>query len=203
MACLAAGLLGVVSAFTPWWYTSTSSSGTSSVAYFYPGGSIYAGGGGGGGITSYANYGLPSVGLLYAAAWVGAFVLAVTSWVVAGYAMGVSRGKWGSVPGRRTARTALLVAMVVGALLALAVPIAQPSLYRTDNPLGSCTSAAPPGPCASFWGTTHGGGTTTVWGAGLGWWLDLALVVLLLMALAVETSAGALGPEPARGRDGA
>ena len=201
MACLVAGFVGAVSAFTPWWYTSTSSSGTSSTAYFYPGGNIYAGGGGGGGITSYVGYGLPSVGLLYAAVYVGTLALVAVSWVVAGYALGASRGKWGSVTGRRAARMALLAAIVVGALLAIALPTAQPSLYRADDPLGSCTSAAPPGPCGSFWGTAHAAGTTTVWGAGLGWWLDLALVVLFLTGLAPAAFASAPGPEPAPRRE--
>lgn len=201
MACLVAGFLGAVSAITPWWYTSTSSSGTSSTAYFYPGGNIYAGGGGGGGITSYVDYGLPSVGQLYAAAFVGVLALVAVSWVVAGYALGVSRGKWDSVAGRRAARMALLAAIVVGALLSIALPTAQPSLYRADDPLGSCASAAPPGPCGSFWGTTHGASMTTVWGAGLGWWLDLALVVLLLPGLALAAFASAPSPEPARRRE--
>lgn len=196
VACLVAGLLAVLSAFTPWWYATTSSLGTSSTALFYPGSNLYAGGGGGGGTTTYANSGLPSVGGLYLSVLAGAIALALLAWLVAGHSLGLARGKWSSLSVRRAARFALLAAVVLSAFLAFAVPVAQPALYRADNPAGSCSSAAPPGVCGSFWGTSSGPAGTSSWGAGLGWWLDLTSAVLLGLAVALGTVAVVPRPMP-------
>ena len=198
VACLLAGLLGAISAATPWWTTSTSSSGTSSMAEFYPGGDLYAGGGGGGGYTSYANAGIASIGDLYAVVLAGTIAIALVGWALTAFAIGRSRGRWGGPRYRRFVRPAHFVAVGVGVLLAVTVPVVQPELYRTANPGGACTSAAPPGACTSFWGTTHGVGATVLWGAGLGWWMDVAAAALLALALLFETVVAAKAPRTGR-----
>jgi len=194
-ACLTAGLLGTGAAYTPWWYSSTTT-GTGSTVDFYPGTSFYAGGGGGGGTSSYFGYGLTWVGALYTLVLGGAIVVVLTSWVVAGYQLGASRGKWDS--GRRLARGALLGALLLGGALAIGVSVGQPALYRLDNPSGTCASAVPPGPCGSFWGASHG----EIWGAGLGWWLDLGAVALLAVAAALGTQRRASAAEAGGNRAG-
>lgn len=184
-----AGFPAVVAAFAPWWYTSTSSAGTSSTAYFLPGSSIYAGGGGGGGFTSYAAYGAASVGVLYLVVLVGTVALALVCWSMGAYGLGAALRRWSVRPARRGAGAAVAVALGLATTLAVLVPVLQPVLFRSDNPSGACTASPAAGPCRSFWGTTHAGGESSVWGAGAGWWLDVASAVLVALALVAWASA--------------
>jgi len=180
---LVAALLAAASALTPWWYTSTSSSGASSTAEYFPGTAIYVSGGGGGGYTSYTAQGLPSVATLYASVLAGLAVVALLAFGVAVTGFGRSLGRWNSPRAVPAVTAAVVVGLVAGCVLAAAVPFTQPSLYRSDDPHGSCSPTPPPGPCASFWGTSQAAGATKVWGAGAGWWLDLASCVLFAVAL--------------------
>lgn len=187
---LGAAALTALSALTPWWFTSTSTGATSSQALFYPGGSLYAGGGGSGGFTTYAAEGLGPVGALYVSVLVLAVVVALLA-AAAGLMLLVGRRS----PRHALARIALVVAMVVGALLVIAVPAAQPDLYRAANPGGGCSTLGSPNVCDSFWGSMSAAGRSVSWGAGLGWWLDLAAVILLGLAIYLVASSEVLSPD--------
>jgi len=204
-AALFAGLLAAASALTPWWYTSTSSSGTSSTAEYLPGSAIYVSGGGGGGYTSYTAQGLPTVATLYGSVLGGLAVVALLALGVAVLGFGRSLGRWNRPRGVPVVTATVLAGLVAGAVLAAAVPLAQPPLYRSDDPHGSCSPTPPPGPCSSFWGTSQVAGVTRVWGAGAGWWLDLACCVLFAAALMSGSTAllrdeGVEGTAPGRTR---
>jgi hypothetical protein len=160
------------------------------MAEFYPGGSLRVGGGGGGGTTTYASYGIPSVGALYTGILVSELVLVVVGAFAAIWGLVLSRGVGSSARVRRAARGMLLGTTILAAVIVVAVPALQSTLYHHDNPVGSCSSTTPAGPCYSFWGITQGSGTTTSWGAGLGWWLGLGSAVLL--AAAFQTGASSV-----------
>lgn len=196
-AGLFAGFLAVLSALSPWWYTTTSSTGTHSTAEFYPGENLYVSGGGGGGFTSYAAHGLAAVGGLYGLVLAGSLVVAFTGWGTAVLSVRRALGRGSEIRSRRATTGLLVVGLGVGILLAVAVPLAQPSLYRSDDPGHSCTSSVSPGPCSSFWGSTTTPATTTVWGAALGWWLGAVAAVLLAIALLLLWSSAPA--TPARG----
>ena len=185
VALLVAGVVALSAALSPWWYTRTSSAGASSTAEFYPGGSFYAGGGGGGGTTTYAAYGLSLVGALYEGILAGSAVLTVLAWAGAG--QGFLRWARQSGPDRQGLAIPPLVAtgLSLAAGLLLVDPLAQPLLYRSDDPGGSCTVGSAAGPCSSFWGSVQSSGVSRVWGAGQGWWLDLGVVVLFALVVVV------------------
>jgi hypothetical protein len=181
LALLVAGALAVAAAASPWWFTRTVSPGTSSTAEYYPGGSFYAGGGGGGGTTTYSAYGLTLVGGLYEAILGATLLLALVAWAVA--ALGLrrpARSPASQEQGHR--RRKILCAATAASLgLLVAVPALQPWFYRSDDPGGSCSVGATPGPCSSFWGSTDVSGVSRMWGAGAGWWVELAVAVLLAL----------------------
>jgi hypothetical protein len=189
LALVLVAVLALIAAFSPWWYTTTSSGATSSTAEFYPGTTFYAGGGGGGGVTSYASYGLGSVGGLYVGILVTSILLALLAGAVGLYGLGRASGRFGGSGGPRLARIALLAALGAAVVLAVVVPVAQPALYQAANPAGTCSPAPPASPCTSFWGTSHAGGSTTVWGAGAGWWLDILAALFVVVGLYLGTSA--------------
>ena len=195
VAALLAGLLATVSSVTPWWYLSTP---TGRVEY-YPGTSVYVTGGGGGGLTTYANSGVASVGDLYLLVLAGAVAVAVLGWCLGGYGLARMIGRIAG--GRRLARVALLASIFLSVLLLAAVPFAQPALYAAANPARACTSAAPPGACTSFWGSSHGPTGSTVWGAGAGWWFLGASAILLLLALWLGTVAAVSSADLQRARE--
>lgn len=195
---LVAGAVALSAALTPWWYTRTTSAGTSSTAEFYPGGSFYAGGGGGGGTTTYAAYGLALVGALYEGILAGSILLTLLAWASAG--RGFLRSVRRSGPRRqdRTIPRVVAAGLALAVGLLLAVPLAQPSLYRSDDPGGSCAAGAATGPCSSFWGSAQSSGASRVWGAGTGWWLDLVLAVLLAFVFVLwvwQADPGAEAPD--------
>jgi hypothetical protein len=186
-ACFLAGVVGGISAFSPWWFVTTSSTATSSSAYYYPGTDTTVVTDGGGGTTTYAAVHVPSVGDLCVLVLVGAIVLTLASFALAVYGLGYARGRWGTSRGRAAARRILLAAVLVGLLLVVVVPIAQPALFRTDDPMGACSGPSPLGECSAFWGASHAGGVATSWGGGFGWWLALSATVLLVGALLAGT----------------
>jgi hypothetical protein len=190
-ASLVAGLLAALAAISPWWVLSTSSAGSTTEVGYYPGTVVRVVTGGGGGITSYAATGAPSVGALYASVLVATLALAVLGAAVGVQGFASLRGTWASLRARRLAGLALLAAMLLGAALVVGVPLAQPGLYRSDDPGGACLTGAPPGACSSFWGSSQSAGTTTTWGAGAGWWLSLSATVLLCLTLAFRDRAPA------------
>ena len=187
-----AGLLAVASAYSPWWYL-TDHAGTSSEVAYYPGGQYYVEGGGGGGPVPYGTYGLGSIGELYGALLVALLLLTLVSWVLAGFAVARARGRAGTAESRRLATAGLVASALLAGLLALIVPLLQPWIYSEANPGGSCSSAGPSSPCASFWGSSTTGGAASVWGAGGGWWLDVTVAGLLGVALVLG---GAAWPRP-------
>jgi hypothetical protein len=177
-----------------------SSSGTSSTAEFFPGGNLYAGGGGSGGFTSYSSAGLAPLGTLYALVLLGEIVLVILAWSATAQSVGRSRAKWSGTRAQKAASVALLVGIGLGALLAAAVPLLQPPLYRTTASAGNCGSGT--AACGPFWGSSHAAGTTVQWGAGLGWWLDVSVVAFLALTwwLRTRKAKGAGQPTPpARG----
>ena len=180
-ACVAGvlgGLLSLAAPFVPWWYVTTNT-GTPSTAEFYPLGGIYASGGGGGGFTSFAAEGLGPIGTLYVAVAAVALGVAFLAFTVAGLGLARSSGRGVSARAALVARAGLAVALVAGVAAVVAVPLVQPSLFANANPRGTCSIPSSAGSCSSFWGTYHGTGVSTVWGAGAGWWSELLAAALL------------------------
>ncbi len=181
-----AGVLLLLGASSPWWYLTSSSSGTSSIVEFYPGGLLHLVTSGGGGTTSYTQAGAPSVGVLYEVVLGALLGLTLVVAVIAADALRRERGTPGSRTARRAIRLALLGVIVGCAVMAVAVPIAQPALYRGDDPAGACGVAHPPAACGTFWGSTSRSGVASTWGAGAGWWLDVLAIVPLGVTWAIE-----------------
>ncbi len=184
-----AGLVAAVSAYSPWWYLSNTS-GSSSVVEYYPGSEFYAGGGGGGGTVPYSAYGLSGVGELYQAVLVGMLLVTLVAWVLGGYAFALSRGHATGGEARHLAAAARFGTIGLALALAVGVPLLQPYLYSAADPGGSCSAAPAQGPCSGFWGSLSSASGGSVWGAGAGWWLDVAVAGLLLFALALAVAAG-------------
>lgn len=183
-ADLLAGLLLLGSAATPWWYLLSASAGTSSNTEFYPGGSLYAGGGGGGGVVPYATVGLSALGSLYEFVLAVGLLLGLIALTLAGIGFARAAGRPIGSEGRRLVRLGGVAAFVIVAGAAAGVALAQPTLLHLYAPAGTCTAYAGGGPCSWFWGAGRAAGDTDTWGAGLGWWLDIAAAVLLGLAAA-------------------
>lgn len=182
---LAAAVLAAVSAYAPWWYLSVAGPATSSKVDFFPGNEVLTSTNGGGGVTTYAAAHVPSVGGLYAVVLAGTIAVAVLAGAAAVAGLALGRGRSRSDGLRRAARAAVLAAIGLSVVLVATVALAQPVLYRYDDPMGACGSAHPPPACGSFWGSSAQGSLTTTWGAGAGWWLEVAAVGLLVGALIV------------------
>lgn len=176
-AALLGGILSAISAVTPWWYLST----TNSRVEYLPGTTLQVTSAGGGGATSYASSGVASLGVLYELVLIGTVGIAVLAGALGG--LGLARStpsRWPAYP--RAAALGCTVSTAVGVLLLAGVAVGQPILYRAANPLGTCSGPSPPGACSSFWGSGPSAGGGSTWGAGAGWYLEFAAVVLMLLS---------------------
>jgi hypothetical protein len=184
--CLIAAVLGFLSALTPWWFLTTTTAGSSTTVGYLPGTVVEVVTNGGGGRTTYSGSGVPSVGALYGFVLAAELAASIVALLLSAHAFTSALGRWASARTLRAARGATIGALAVGVLLLVAVPTLQPALYRTDNPAGVCSATDPVGPCKAFWGSGTTSGGATDWGAGSGWWLDLAVSALFGVSLLLQ-----------------
>jgi len=184
--CLIAAVLGFLSALAPWWFLTTTTAGSSTMVGYLPGTAVEVVTNGGGGRTTYSGSGVPSVGALYGFVLAAELAVSVVALLLSAQAFASALGRWASPRILRTARAATIGALAIGVLLLVVVPTLQPTLYRTDNPAGACSSTHPVGPCEAFWGSGTTSGGATEWGAGSGWWLDLAVSALWGISLLLQ-----------------
>jgi hypothetical protein len=174
-------VLGIVSIGTAWWSYSSSAGGTSHSLNFLPGGNynVTCSGSGCGGFSAgsfpYSNFG-GSIGTLYGVVLglmaVGVALTGFAALVAVLAALGRRTGWW-----QRSGSFVLAFFAILSTLIAvLATVAAQPSAFAPNTMFdGLGTGGA--SPMTSFWGSNAAG--TATWGAGLGWYLGLATIVLL------------------------
>ncbi len=195
---LFASVLAALAVASPWWYLTTSSAGLSSTVAFYPGPDLRITTVGGGGAESYAAAGVPGVGSLYEGILAGTVALALLGLVVLVLLLILARRRTAAPWADRAVPRLLVAALVLGIFMAALVPIAQPQLYRAANPGASCSSPTPVPACQGFWGSSTHGGSSSAWGAGPGWWLDVVATLGLLLTVLVKPGKVAAVPDPAR-----
>jgi len=185
LALVIAGVVLMLSAFTPWWYYSGRNGSDSASALFLPGTSYWAAASTGSqsasGTETYQSGGLGTLTGLYVTTFVlmlASGTLLLLAGIVALLAeAGILRG-WAR--GRLVIVVALLVFLVPLTMIT-AVAWEQPVLYADANPGGACPAGSAPGtgsPCSAFWGSEHYGQLSVAWGAGAGW--DLAVFGAIL-----------------------
>jgi hypothetical protein len=178
---LVASILEIVAISTAWWSYSSSGGGTSHSLSFLPGGNynVTCSGSGCDGFSAgsfpYSNFGAP-MGTLYGVV-LGLMGVCVALTLLA-TAIAVL-----ALLGRRTGwwqRSGSFVLVFVSALMALiavvAAVTAQPGAFATSSMFDGLGSGGE-SPLTSFWGSNPSG--TATWGAGAGWYVALATIILL------------------------
>lgn len=124
--------------------------------------------------------------------------------LILGAILGIAGGGLLIAAGTRVnASTALATALIIfGVAMAIAGPIAvfvhQPSALAADAYNAGSTNTSGPGPTSSFYGTLTVNGETGTWGPALGWYLSIAIAVLLIISVAIVPSASReTAPRPA------
>jgi hypothetical protein len=183
---IAAFVLALVSLGTAWWSYSASAGGGTTSVNFLPGSeyNVTCAGAHCGGFSAgsfpYTALG-GSLGSLYGTVMVLAAVSVALTGLVALFgalgAMGRRLGAW-----QRSGSLFLGLAAVILLLTALCWAVAaQPGAFPSGSSFTTSGSGSA-SPATSFWGSNAAG--TISWGAGLGWYLALASV-LLLCAVAI------------------
>lgn len=177
---LIAAVLLTISILVPWWSITVSSGGTSATVNFLPG-SEYSGTGTYDGVTftsanTYTSANLSQVGRLYEAV-LGMGIVAAIAAFLSG-AVGFA-GAFGSRRPGGAATDLALLSLAFALILPFLVVAIQPWAFTSDTNSSGSSCGGGSNPCNSFWGNVSSGGVTGTWGAGLGWYIDLAALVLL------------------------
>ncbi len=180
-------ILVAVSLFVSWWTLRfsypTSGVTESGTIHFLPGASAQAIINGASGSLSYAAIG-ESVASLYGMVQVAAICIAVAAALTAVLSAiagtSIKSRPWASVMGAGFNVAAVIgLALLVG-LFPIAVPQSLPNAPATIY--GGCAGSG--SPCSSFYGSFNGNGSSQSWGPDVGWYLAIAALALLAIAIA-------------------
>jgi hypothetical protein len=183
---LIAAVLLTVAMFVPWWGLTLSGGGATVSVNFLPG-SSYSGSGTYNGITfsssaSYTSANLSRVGFLYEAV----LGLGLTAAFLAFVGMGLGYASaYGTSRSRRPVGLADDLtggSFMLAVLLPFLILFAQPWAYNNDASSAGASCGGGSNPCNSFWGSATSDGVTGTFGPGVGWYLAILAVILLLVA---------------------
>ncbi|MGI0155099.1 MAG: hypothetical protein ACREDE_03035 [Thermoplasmata archaeon] len=184
MLLLAVFVLSIASLATPWWSYSASAGGNSESVNFLPGSNYNITCAGHCGGFSAGSFPYTAIGGSLGGLYEGVLILVALSAVLTGLAalFGGLRvlGRSRAPNARRWAFLGSGIAAVVllGAIVWTAS--AQPGAFPAGSALtGSGSGGA--SPATSFWGSNPAGSAS--WGAGVGWYLALASVVLIIVVI--------------------
>jgi hypothetical protein len=180
-------VLELVSLGTAWWSYSSTGGGTSHSLSFLPGGNynVTCSGSGCAGFSAgsfpYSNFGM-SMGTLYGVVLglmaLTAVLTALAAAIAVLAALGRKTGWW-----QRSGSFVLVFLSALTTLIALVATVtAQPGAFAANSMFDGLGSGGA-SPLTSFWGSNPAG--TATWGAGAGWFVALATLVLLGIIIAL------------------
>ena len=182
--------LAIASASTSWWTFSASGGGGSNSLSFLPGGSydVTCTGGRCAGFSSgafpYTALG-GSVGALYegvlALLGIGIALTGAAAAIAVLSLLGWRTGWWQ----RSGSFLLIFFAFLVTLVADVAVVTAQPGAFASNTQFQGLPAGGP-SPATSFWGSSG----SASWGAGVGWFLGLATVIVLALVVVVLIVAG-------------
>jgi putative oligomerization/nucleic acid binding protein len=184
---LAAGVTAGVAALESWWtfWLSGPSWGSSE---FLPGDSTRFTTNGASGSQTYASQGLGQLGTLYE----GILVICVVSMILffAGGILAIlgSLGKLRHPTRHRVVRNLSVIALGLLLTAAVMLPVLQPPIFRGENQSVCGGTNGTQTPCTSFWGSLTAGSETLGWGAGVGWYLAVAIIIVTVAMLVIWRS---------------
>lgn len=179
-------ILAAIAAFVSWWTwsVSTTSQGSGTL-YFLPGNSLSGTYSGTSSSQTYAAAGLGQVGALYEGVPAGVLVAMTLCFVAGVVALLASLGKIRNPARHSTARSLMMVPLILFLILVIAVPVSQPALIDGSDPSSCSRLSSVNSPCNSFWGSFSAAGGSSSWGPDWGWYLAITGIVLLIAAMVI------------------